>query len=186
MKAYQLHKSFVYRHVSGDLPLMIQQCRHFLNTHSNRRLVSDAFFAKIQWTITELLLNGTKHSGVAESKLNIELHENGIAVVKEDAGNPLKLKVLESKLVWPIPTDHVGQRFEVYQNGMDSLRIRTVSRDKVEFYVTELDDIQMPGLLSSTSEHFGLMIIAKASDVFSYCYDQRTGSNIFSTIFNFE
>jgi hypothetical protein len=186
MKEYQLRKSFVYQHVSGDLPLMIQKCKNFWNTQPNLKSVPDAIFMKIQWTITELLLNGKKHSGVAESKLNFELYENRVAVIKEDSGNPLKLNLSECKLVWPLPKDQVGQQFEVYKNGMDSLCIRAVTRDKVEFYVTEQDDIQMPGLLSTTSEHFGLMIIAKASDGFSYCYDQRTGNNIFSTIFHFE
>jgi hypothetical protein len=185
MKEYQLQQSSVYQHHLGDLSSLIRKCWDFLDRSSDFKPVPDDVRSKIQWTVTELLLNGTKHSGVAESSLRIVLYENGLLILKEDSGNPLRINVREDTLLWPLPAVHVGQRFEVYQNGMDSLRIFTVSENKVEFYVTELDDIQMPRLLSSTSEHFGLMIIAKASDGFSYSYDHTAGLNIFSAVFNF-
>lgn len=183
----QLQKSFIYEHGSGDLPLMIRSCLAYVEGKMKLYLLSSEVLPKIQWVITELLMNGTKHSGSRESKLNIEFNETGMNIIREDSGKPLSLTVDEGvqKLDWPLDSTMLDQQFEIYRNGMDSLRIYTESKEKAIFQVTELANIEMPLLLNTTSEHFGLMIIAKASDRFSYNYDIKTKKNIFKTTFNY-
>ncbi|MEO6684363.1 MAG: anti-sigma regulatory factor, partial [Dyadobacter sp.] len=90
------------------------------------------------------------------------------------------------QLQWPLPEDFVNQHFEVYRNGMDSLRVFTENEESAFFMVEELEDEEMPLLLINTSEHFGLMIIAKSSDLFTYTYESKSAKNIFSIRFDYK
>ena len=166
---------------------MIRSCIAFVEINMNLYMFSPDLLPKIQWVITELLMNGTKYSGSRESTLNIEFNEIGVNIIREDSGMPLGLTVDEGvqKLAWPLESALLDQEFEIYRNGMDSLRIYTESSERAVFYVAELENIEMPLLLNTTSEHFGLMIIAKASDRFSYDYDTKTKKNIFKTTFSY-
>jgi hypothetical protein len=183
----QFQKCFIFQHESGDLSLLIRKCLTFIEGQMKLYLIPADVLPKIQWVITELLINGKKHSGVAESNLIFEFNETSLSVIREDLGRPLSVYVDEGStvLTWPLGNDSLDRQFEIYRNGMDSLRIYTENEEKAVFQVTELEDIAMPLLLTNTSEHFGLMIIAKASDRFSYSYDQELRKNIFKTTFNY-
>lgn len=181
----ELQKSFRYQHESGDLAFLIRTSLDYVEGQLNLLVLSTEILPKIQWVVTELLMNGAKHSGVSESILQIEFKETGVTISREDSGPPLKLWVDEKRLQlsWPLEECMLDQQYEVYLNGMDSLQIYTESSDKVIFQVIELDAIQMHHLLNSTSEHFGLLIITKASDRFNYTWEN--GKNIFKTTFNY-
>jgi anti-sigma regulatory factor (Ser/Thr protein kinase) len=181
----QLQKSFTYHHESGELAFLIRTSVAYVEEQLTLLVLSTEILPKIQWVITELLMNGAKHSGVGESTLLIEFKETGVAISREDSGPPLRLWVDEKRLelTWPLGDYMLDQQFEVYLNGMDSLQIYTESNEKVIFQVIELDDIEMPLLLNSTSEHFGLLIIAKAADRFNYTWEND--KNIFKTTFNY-
>lgn len=144
--------------------------------------------SKIKWIISELLLNGIKHSGVQTSWLNILFSENGLVIIKEDSGQPFDLKVNggAQKLKWPVAGEFLQQHYEVYRNGMDVLRIYTENENNAIFSVEEAEEEIMPQLLVNTSEHFGLMIIAKASDRLTYAYENRTGKNKFTVNFTYQ
>jgi anti-sigma regulatory factor (Ser/Thr protein kinase) len=178
-------KSFVYKHDTAALPSMVRGCLGYVEAQTSLSMLPAEFFQKVQWAITELLLNGVKHSGLRESTIHLEFNETGLTVLREDKGKPLSLKVIgePGELTWPLSDDLMDRQFEIYRNGVDALKIYTESNVKVHFLVTEVVSEEMPVLLENTSEHFGLMIIAKASDRFHYRCDQ--GKNFFATTFNY-
>lgn len=188
MKTHTHKKSFIFHNKAEGLASVVRSCVEYIEEQNEFLGVPAAFHSKIKWAITELLINGAKHSGSEKSRLNLKFTESDLTIEKVDSGNPLALKVNEGtqKLQWPLPETFTNQHFEVYRNGMDSLRVFTESEKSAFFIVEELEDEEMPLLLVNTSEHFGLMIIAKSSDQFTYAYESKSGKNIFSIRFDYK
>ena len=188
MRAFSHQKSFVFHNKAEGLASVVRSCVEYIEEQNEFLGVPAVFHSKIKWAITELLINGAKHSGSEKSRLNLKFTENDLTIEKVDSGNPLALKVNDGsqKLQWPLPETFINQHFEVYRNGMDSLRVFTENEKSAFFIVEEMEDEEMPLLLINTSEHFGLMIIAKASDSFTYMYENKSRKNIFSIRFDYK
>jgi hypothetical protein len=185
MDNYQYQKSFQFSNKAEDVPSALHNAMHFIRESDVLRTVPEAIRSRLIWVLTELLINGAKHSGVEQTLFSFKLEEKSLIIEKEDNGTPMLLKVNDNQnLCWPISELLLNKYFVVYTNGMDSLRIFTEDSHKASFSVEEIEDIEMPELLVTTSEHFGLMIITKASDYFSYTFDQQANKNIFQIIFN--
>ena len=187
MKKYSHKKSYIFHNEAEGLASVVRNCVEYIKEQNEFLGVPVAIHSKIQWAITELLINGAKHSGSAKSRLNLKFSESDLVIEKEDSGNSLELTVDAGagKLNWPLSEKLVNQYFEVYRNGMDSLRVFTDSAYSAIFIVEEVEDEEMPLLLVNTSEHFGLMIIAKATEQFTYSYEEKSGKNIFSIRFDY-
>ncbi|GLU52452.1 anti-sigma regulatory factor [Dyadobacter frigoris] len=188
MKKYSHTKSFIFHNKAEGLASVVRSCVEYIEEQNEFLGVPVAIHSKIKWAITELLINGAKHSGSEKSRLNLNFNKNNLTIEKEDSGTPLTLKVNSGtlKLSWPLDENLVNQHFEVYRNGMDSLRVFTENKKSAFFIVVEVEDEEMPLLLVNTSEHFGLMIIAKASDRFTYSYEGKTRKNVFSISFDYQ
>lgn len=188
MKAFSHQKSFEFHNKAEGLASVVRSCVEYIEEQNEFLGVPAVIHSKIKWAITELLINGAKHSGSEKSRLNLKFTEDNLTIEKEDSGNPLVLQVNDGseKLQWPLTSTLVNQNFEVYRNGMDSLRVLTESEKSASFIVEELESEEMPSLLINTSEHFGLIIIAKATDRFTYIYESETGKNIFSIRFDYQ
>ncbi len=180
-------KSFLFHNKAEESTSVINRCLKYLDDRRESLRVPELTKSKLKWTVTELLINGVKHSGESVSNLNFVFGESQLIVTKEDFGKPLKLKVFEGKkeLVWPVDNADLGHAFEVYRNGIDILLVQAKSNDEAHFIISEQEDISMPSLLEETSEHFGLMIIAKAADSFEYLWNRQKKSNIFSVTFKY-
>nr|WP_295925468.1 anti-sigma regulatory factor [uncultured Dyadobacter sp.] len=140
---------------------------------------------KIKWVVVELLTNAVKHSGERESMLKISVTRRMVVLEKEDYGPPMVLVGHEKKkIMWPLGNVMRPFDFPIYHNGMDSLCVRMDESGKATFFIEQLAELEMPALLSDTSEHFGLLIMTKASDEFTYEYDSTTGVNRFISTFN--
>jgi len=187
MKNNRYRKSFIFSNKAEDVSALLSDCVGYVLEPKDTVPVPVELLSKIKWVLTELLINGSKHSGTSETIVTLTLNADTLTIEKEDFGNPLQLMADNGTkiLTWPIPETYLSQTLEVYQNGMDSLRIFLANPGNAVFSVAEMDDIQMPLLLVTTSEHFGLMIIAKASDHFQYTFDHVNKKNIFSITFNY-
>jgi hypothetical protein len=187
MKKYIQEKTFVFHDRAEGLSTVVKSCIQYIEEQNEFLCVPANIHSQIKWTISELLLNGIKHSGSQTSRLSIKFSENGLVIEKEDNGHPFDLKVNSGaqKLYWPVAGNFLHQYFEVYRNGMDVLRIYTENEYSAVFSVEELEEEVMPQLLVNTSEHFGLMIIAKASNRLTYTYENSTGKNRFTVNFTY-
>jgi anti-sigma regulatory factor (Ser/Thr protein kinase) len=186
MKTYTHEKSFIFHHQAEGLASVVRSCVQYIEEQNELLGVPQDIHAKIKWIITELLINGIKHSGSEKSTLNFKFSDTGLVIEKEDEGSPLQLTVNggTQNLLWPLEKHLIHEHFEVYRNGMDSLEVYTENEKAAIFKIREAEEEEMPILLINTSEHFGLMIIAKASDHFSYFMDS-SGKNIFHIHFTY-
>lgn len=168
--------------IPGTLNLCIDHIREYAGTQP----LDESIVSRVKWVITELLTNAVKHSGERETVLKIRIEPDAIVLIKEDYGKPLVLtgEDHEKKIIWPLEKIVRPVDFPIYHNGMDSLCVRTDEAGKAIFFIEQLAEMEMPALLSDTSEHFGLLIMTKASDEFTYEFDAATGLNRFVNTFN--
>lgn len=169
-----------------EIPGIVNLCLDHIRKETHVKPVGMLTLAKLKWIITELLTNAVKHSGMEECLLTFEHDTEQLVLEKEDTGKPLMLLENNSGKVitWPLPALSEPLEFQIYHNGTDSLKVRSLEPDSAAFFVEQLEDVEMPGLLIDTSEHFGLLILTKASDEFTYTYDPIQKVNRFrSTIY---
>ena len=191
MKDYSTKINLILKCKQEEIPGVLKLCEDHISkkmteTDPEHRPLESTIMAKIKWVISEMLLNAVKHSGVDKCLLKIMIDEKQLTIVKEDSGKPLALNDFDTgkRINWPLKETAENLNFQIYHNGMDSLRVRTDTRNKATFFIAQLPDVEMPGLLVDISEHFGLLIIAKASDEFTYERDPYTNANRFISNFN--
>ncbi|QQL50887.1 ATP-binding protein [Mucilaginibacter ginkgonis] len=131
--------------------------------------------SRSKFILTELVTNAIKHANTMVSTVTVRLDANSISFVKTDTGDKLDVPQMSSESVphgKVITTDIMHTLYSVNEN------------DRITFYCHEhpepsLDDEH------TYPEHFGLLIITKASDDFYYRYDQSSQTNIFTVTINF-
>jgi anti-sigma regulatory factor (Ser/Thr protein kinase) len=185
MEDYSGKIEFVFNNKIEEISDVLQACEDQIR--DIKKTSPDSFaMAKIKWMVTELLTNAIKHCGTANCVLSIKISEAQIHIQRADQGKTLALTDPETEmlLVWPLNSSAQAD-FQIYHNGMDSLKIKILDTESAMFFSEMLPTIEMPALLSESSEHFGLLIITKASDQFTYRYDPATKTNYFSCTMNF-
>jgi anti-sigma regulatory factor (Ser/Thr protein kinase) len=124
--------------------------------------------------ITELLTNGIKHAGNGYTWFDIEPDAGSMVIRKTDNGQPLYLinsrqlaaeQDPENKKL--ISADMLNSLYAIWE-GDNHIRFAS---EEVSF-----DDF-LP--VEQVMEHFGILIITRSSDEFTYTYNQDTHSNIF-------
>lgn len=178
------HFKIVFSSNREEIPGTIRLCLEHIRSKTGGASLDDDVMAKIKWVVMELLTNAVKHSGERETILNVRITSSAVVLEKEDYGKPLVLVGHDKKqIMWPLEDLVRPFDFPIYHNGMDSLCVRMDESGKATFFIEQLAELEMPALLSDTSEHFGLLIMTKASDQFTYEYDPATGINRFISTF---
>jgi len=169
-----------------EIPGILELCEGHIKEESAECSIEAVMLTKIKWVISEMLTNAVKHSGVDICRLKIIFSKKQLVIEKQDSGQPLILNNFDTgnKIIWPLQQQLENLNFQIYHNGMDSLRVRTDESDEATFFIDELLDVEMPALLTDISEHFGLLIITKASDKLTYKYDREKHMNRFRSHFN--
>jgi len=177
---------FIFNSQDEEIQDVLDRCQQYINQNAGKNSVESALLSKIKWVITELLTNAVKHSETSECLLLMSLKNGQLIIEKQDNGNPLTLyhPAKETKIIWPLHPGKTIEDFQIYHNGMDSLMVHIENDNLATFYTEELPESYMPALLLDTSEHFGLLIITKASDTFIYQYIREENLNKFQVCFN--
>jgi hypothetical protein len=163
-------------------------CMDYVDQHSDSCPIVPEVRSRLKWAITELLTNAIKHSGAPECTIGIQCNQQRLVLEKTEQGNPLKLVSCDAQqtMQWPI-TDHVQPtEFEIYQNGADSLWVEISPEGQALFQARPVTVVaeDLWSFSDHIAEHFGLLILTKASDTFRYEFDPTARSNKFSCIFN--
>ena len=148
----------------------------------------ESIIQRSKWTITELLTNAVKHSQTDKTTFQLNVQDNQLVIEKIDQGQLLTLTTLDGifKLTWPLFTSYFGQEFNLQKNGSDSLQVLIDENHQAIFHIEEVDDQDFFSSIENFSEHFGLLIITKSTDKFTYNYDSELGTNTFRCVFNLD
>lgn len=152
----------------------LQQVDSFIKQYLPRQANEFCFKARV--IIIELLTNSIKHSGNAPTQVELQIDRSNFLIKKIDFGKPFDIQ--KQQLKWPV-NDIPAQPLKIYADHLNGLFANVLSPYSLRFY-TEFYDAADDGDFSDISEHYGLMIICRASNSFVYEYDAQSSKNTFT------
>ncbi len=161
----------------GFISLVCEQLKEGCGT----ALPEPGMLQRAKWVIMELHSNSLRHANAGRSRLTLTFDGDSIVVEKKDNGHPLSLSMMNygKKCHWPLDETFYNDKFDVYGDDIFTLKAEIDTMGTATFSAHEQAD---NGRRENMSEHFGLLIMARASDQFTYRYDVTTGENIFSCL----
>jgi anti-sigma regulatory factor (Ser/Thr protein kinase) len=142
--------------------------------------VNDGASFKLKIILVELLTNSLKHSGQDKTTIEVTASGNNITIKKTDTGNGLAVRCSDYLLEWPLPgMHHTNKVLIVYTDAGAILKAKLSDNCNLHFFIEESEETDTIDI-NSLAEHFGLMIITRACDVFEYRFDIDTCTNIFT------
>jgi anti-sigma regulatory factor (Ser/Thr protein kinase) len=162
-------KQFEFLNSNATTISVLRQILDYIKTVLPANTEADTLLFKTKVIITELLTNALKHSGSNSTLIDIKVTKKILTITKTDQGNPLSL--IDK-------TNLTRDRITVTSDALHTLHARSTAKDQVQFLFEEnnLDNITV---IDNIVEHFGLLIITKAADIFVYTYDHHARSNTF-------
>nr|WP_067058796.1 ATP-binding protein [Mucilaginibacter sp. L294] len=169
-------KTFVFNnHADGLYPLVTDMIA-YIHQHTK---VSEATTARLKMTMVELLTNALKHANQTTTAIKVELKGDKVSIQKKDTGNGMAILCGENLLEWLLPgMHHAGKIITIYSNGDATLKATLKDNCTLQFFIEETENTD-PVDINTLAEHFGLMIITRACDTFTYHFDIDTCSNNF-------
>lgn len=169
-------KNFVFNNQADGLyPLTIEVVK-YTQQHTQ---ISETTQANLKMILVELLTNALKHARQSDTTLKIELTGDKINIQKTDSGNGLAISSGDNLLEWPLPGMHyAGNIITIYNDANAMLKAKLQDNCNLQFFIEETEEIN-PIDINNLAEHFGLMIITRSCDTFTYHFDIDTCSNNF-------
>ncbi|MBK0379017.1 hybrid sensor histidine kinase/response regulator [Mucilaginibacter segetis] len=166
----EVSKEFIFNNQAGEIYTLTSAVTdHLLHNVP----VNDDIVIRLKMILVELLTNSVKHCGNNHTSLLVTLIDNKIILKKTDTGNTFNIRSGGMLYSWPLPGIHHNDKvIDIYSNNNCELKAMVKNNCCLNFFVKEVgdtDDIEHD--LNTFSEHFGLMIITKACDVFEYEFD---------------
>jgi anti-sigma regulatory factor (Ser/Thr protein kinase) len=164
-------KTFIFHRSNQSLVASLKQILDFVSEHTHHHTDTSVIQFKAKVITTELLNNAIKHSGDTETIIDVVIDNQKITIKKTDNGpqyDPGGLLTLSVR----------GETITLSSDDLNSMYAIVQDDYTIKFIFEENIDKQMVDL-NSISEHFGLLIIARSADEFTYHYDNRTYSNVF-------
>jgi len=128
-----------------------------MNHHHDEQLIF-----KARYIIGELLNNAVKHSGCSKTVFTLIIENDCLTIAKADEGNKLELMNKVGYLKSGVPT-------LIMADGLHELYITKESDELLSFFCREPQNEKVT--IQHLQEHMGLLIIAKAADNFTYCFN---------------
>jgi hypothetical protein len=172
--ANPVSKQFLLPNTRTSIKSSVQELLDFIVNQLPAHINKDGISFKIEVILIELLTNGIKHAGTKETFLDITVDENLINIDKKDFGNRYQPGNITSLLV-----HDPGHKELLTKDGLHSMYAVVESDTRLKFTCEEVNDEEALDV-NDLMEHFGLLIITKASDNFTYEYDIDMGLNTFS------
>jgi anti-sigma regulatory factor (Ser/Thr protein kinase) len=169
-------KQFSLPNTRQSIKPSVQEVLDFVINSLPAGINAEGISFKIEVIIIELLTNGIKHAGTIETFLDVTINEDNINIDKKDFGNRFHPGNITSLLVYD-----VGHRELLTKDGLHSMYAVVESDTQIRFVCEEENGDEVLDV-TNLMEHFGLLIITKSSDTFTYEYDVDTGLNTFSVI----
>ncbi|WP_342646927.1 hypothetical protein [Mucilaginibacter sp. CSA2-8R] len=141
---------------------------HLVNHHHNGQLLF-----KARYIIGELINNAVKHAACAKTVFTLTIEKDCLSIAKFDEGNKLELMNKAGYLKNGVPT-------LITADGLHELYVTKESDQVLSFFCREPQNDEIT--IQHLHEHMGLLIIAKAADRFTYCFNNPV--NIFRATLN--
>lgn len=124
--------------------------------------------------VTELLTNAIKHAGENTTLFDIETDGRYLVIRKTDHGAPLYLVDMHNHTT----TDQPANKKLISADPLNLLYAHWESENSIRF-ISEESSIDDFTSVEQVMEHFGILIISRSADEFTYTYHKKDKSNIF-------
>lgn len=162
-------KEFVFLNARPALTPSVKQVLEYVEGHfSKHEHLHDIYF-KTKAVVTELLTNGFKHAGTPTISLLVDIGAKYLTIKKQENGTPFSFITYRA-----LP----GTKKRLAYDIMHQLFAVNEPDNTIRFVVEE-SDIDAPDI-NQVTEHFGLLIIAKCTEDFTYNYNEHTKTNSFT------
>lgn len=130
--------------------------------------------------ITELLTNSIKHGGERSTLFSVEMDNKYLTIRKTDSGSPLYL--INTHKHSSINTE--SNKKLISSDPLNSLYAAWQNENSILFSCEEsIAEDFLP--VEQVMEHFGILIITRSSDEFTYTYNKQSLSNTFKVKLRF-
>lgn len=176
MRQNNNYRRFTFSNNKGQLNAAVDPILTFIRQALERHRNFNNILLRSKWILTELLTNATKHSGDDFICFDVRIQDKILEITKLDKGEPFFLFVNNERK--DFPGDFTKKKKYVVHKDDLTVLYATVSDGILIF---NAEDVERTGnTVEGINEHFGLIIITKSSDKFSYKYDSCTKTNFFT------
>ncbi|WP_183572752.1 hypothetical protein HDF18_05485 [Mucilaginibacter sp. X5P1] len=162
-------KRFDFLNSDETITPVLKQILEYIKSALPAIVNTDDTLFKVKIIITELLTNALKHSHSKSTIIDVKITNKILTITKTNYSDPL---VLIAK------TNVTRDRVAITKDMLHTLYAKSTAKDQVQFLCEE-NNIDETSSINDIIEHFGLLIITKAADIFVYTYDHHLGSNTF-------
>lgn len=143
---------------------------------------TESTIQKCRWILTEFITNDYKHAGSRETVLNIEFFEKQVLIIKEDSGKPMQLRLHSGEaMCWPITAEHFNSKACIIKGELNELHV-AIDKDGTACFTATASAERDEFDYNNLNEHFGLIIIAKLCNSFTYSFDIANSRNVFKAL----
>jgi two-component sensor histidine kinase len=169
-----ISNTFIFSNSSQSLVTSLRQILDFISGNLPRHTDAANINFKVKVIIAELLNNALKHAGNTKTSFHIFIDNKNIRIEKADFGNRFNPGTLTT-----LTADNKGLKVQLSSDALHRLYAFIETETQIRFFCEENENSNMPDI-NAINEHFGLLIITKSADDFTYQYDQTSGLNTFT------
>lgn len=129
----------------------------------------------IKWILTELSTNAYKHGIAEKTEINITIDASSINIIKTDKGNSPPFYLLSKQVN--------GQRINIYDCSSNPL-FAEKRKDGLLHFHEELITVEQISI-ESFCEHFGLLIVTRSCNEFTFFHDEKEKTNTFKSVIKY-
>jgi hypothetical protein len=170
----KLFRQFVLPNTRESMIESIIEIRAFINEFLPAHAANADLSFKVEMVMTELLTNALKHVMDAETCVRIYIDDSYLTIEKTDFGSQFNPNNFAD-----IFKQSPGYKILLTYDELHSLYAVLEMNDTVRF-ICEQKRNQNRIDINGVGEHFGMVIISRAAEAFTYHYDTSSGLNRFN------
>ncbi|PJJ84965.1 ATP-binding protein [Mucilaginibacter auburnensis] len=170
----KVFSQFVLPNTQQGMVNSLKEIRGFINDFLPEHAASEDLNYKVEIVITELITNALKHVKNADSFIRIYLDNNYLTIEKTDFGAQFNPNGFAN-----IFKQQPGYKILLSYDELHSLYAYLESNNVVRF-VCEAKRNRNKIDINGVGEHFGMVIISRSAESFTYHYDAASGLNRFN------
>lgn len=170
----KIFSQFVLPNIRESMIESLQEIRTFIYEFLPAHAANEELGFKVEMVMTELLTNALKHVKDAETCIRIYLDDNYLTIEKTDFGSQFNPNNFAD-----IFKQAPGYKTMLTHDDLNSVYAVLEMNDTVRF-ICEQEKNKNEIDICGVGEHFGIIIISRAAEAFTYQYDTASGLNRFN------
>lgn len=170
----KLFRQFVLPNTRESMIESLIEIRAFINEFLPAHAANADLSFKVEMVMTELLTNALKHVTDAETCVRIYMDDSYLTIEKTDFGSQFNPNNFAD-----IFKQSPGYKILLTYDELHSVYAVLEMNDTVRF-ICEQKKNRNKIDINGVGEHFGIVIISRAAEAFTYHYDTSSGLNRFN------